>query len=176
MSSGFPIEIPNIGRAIVPFIPYENTDFENYLGARVRKAQELQRKYGSTITDREYLQDDINYPLVHAIVKKFQQELDRINEGKVEGPAIARELLYASGELHLLMRDARLTKYADYVRDITILLDFCRKRRIDYMGAGMDQIISRLVYVLRFEAPIANFGFFALWLEDFTTEDGSVLA
>lgn len=174
MSGGVVINIPNLDRNMIPFIPFDNNDFPKTLYDRVHRARKLvnDEADGGYLSIKIALASDKNYHIVTAVVKPFVELLEEVYVRKTIKPYDQpTTYLMLASKICFMIRDAKICPYDEYLNYMIRLAVLLKQFKPSLMEAGMDQIIARLNYLMLFESEVRIWDYYALWVEDFGTMD-----
>lgn len=157
MSSGILIYIPNLERNMIPFIPFDNENLDRDL-ENLKKTAE-----GNLRTHKTSIHDNPNYHIIAAVANEFTRYLKE-EHGTDEYHTKA---LCCAARLHTIIRDSKKIGFRSYIDSLIRLQRALRKHRIQVMEPGVDQIVARFVYLIKFEDPVMIWDYYALWHEDF---------
>lgn len=152
MSTGMLIHLPQIDRIMIPFVHMDNHEITDTIQSRIEQA-----KKNTTLAN------DHNFHIINAVIEPFIALLDKEHDKQ---PHHQPFLMFA-GEICVLVRNAKLVDHKTYERNLIRLKRAMKRHNVNPMEPGMDQVIARLNYMMRFEDPIQIWDYYALWAEDF---------
>ena len=159
------MEIPQLGAAILPFIPTWNKEIITELSERLDKDKNPKTRMP-------------NICVIGGIVQGVNRLLDEHDVKSVNFPDYS--LIFA-GEICKIIADPKPIHFQRYCLEMGKLLftmeELKKKHGEDvFETAGFDQIVSRLIYLMKYESSVVDPTYYALWVQDFTAESEDVLS